>query len=219
MQSTQTYPEAIPFRKGARGLDTDIWISLVLTRPLDLADAAITKVEHYQSLKNPQRDFLAIYITHPIRPTIFVIERRKPAVGSPEPFLSLLRASSSSLWASLPEFTISIPTPEAKKPLSSITQSRKDRRLLCTLEFPRGASPSDMQLAILLQTVHGTPPLLDSYARSVFDLLKALFMGRERGEGSQALVKSSSEVDSALFAAAVENFRVGWDDLTKEKMD
>lgn len=76
-----------------------------------------------------------------------------------------------------------------------------------------------MQLAILLQTVHGTPPLLDSYARSVFDLLKALFMGRERGEGSQALVKSSSEVDSALFAAAVENFRVGWDDLTKEKMD
>ena len=216
MQSTQTYLEAIPFRKGARGLDTDIWISLVLNRPLDLADAAITKVEHYQSLKNPQRDFLAIYVTHPICPTIFVIERRKPAAGSPEPFLSLLHASSSSLWASLPEFTISIPTPEAKNPLSSITQSRKDRRLLRTLDFPSGTSPSDMQLAVLLQTMHDTSSLLDYYARSVFDLLKALFMGREQSEGSQALVKGSSEIDSALFAAAVENFRVGWDDLTKE---
>lgn len=212
MQNNSEYLEDIPFRKGAQGLDIDIWISLVSHRKPYLSNATITKVEHHRSAKNDQ-GFLAIYVNHPIRPTVFVIERAVSA--PPRSIIEFCCSSSSSMWGpSQAQFTISIPTPDAKEALSSITRTHKDVKVASTLIFPPDQLPSDLQLAVLLHVMKDFPPLSNSYTRCVFDVLKELFIGCEQAGKNKGFspggVKGSGQSLTVSLAAVMQKFQEVW---------
>ncbi|ETW86364.1 hypothetical protein HETIRDRAFT_380697 [Heterobasidion irregulare TC 32-1] len=212
MQNNAAYLEKIPFQKGAQGLDIDIWISLVSRRKTYLSDATIYKVEHHRSVKNDQ-GFLAIYVNHPIRPTIFVIERAVSA--PPRSIIELCCSSSSSMWgSSRAQFTISIPTPDAKEALSSIIRTHKDVKVASTLIFPPDHLPSDLQLAVLLHVMKDFPSLSDSYIRCVFDVLKELFTGREQVGKNKGFptggVEGSGQSLTISLATVMQRFQDVW---------